>query len=144
MRTSTPTPSDAGRVAIVVFEHRDDVGILRWLRPGFRHCFCLLSSPYGWLLCDPLKSGLCLDLLPSYDSFALLAHYSAPGRHALLGCVGRLQPRPHLAIRPLTCVEVVKRALGVEAPATLTPYQLHRKLISTGDWLSAEVLYSGA
>lgn len=140
MRTSTPAPADDARVAIVVFEHRDDVGILRWLRPGFRHCFCLLSSRQGWLLCDPLKGGLHLDLLPSYDSLDLLAHYSAPGRHALLGRIAHQRARLRHAIRPLTCVEVVKRALGVDAPAALTPYQLHRKLISTGDWFSAEKL----
>jgi hypothetical protein len=27
--------------ALVVFEDRSDARLLRWLRPGFRHCFCL-------------------------------------------------------------------------------------------------------
>ena len=34
-----------------------------------------------------------------------------------------------LRLRTLTCVEVVKRALNVDLPAVLTPFQLHRALI---------------
>ena len=126
---------DHNRAAIVVFEHRDARGFLRLLRPGFRHCFCLLRHEAGWLLCDPLKGSLRLDLIPAYDSDDLLQHFRALGRVAVAGPAQRGTPLAPIGIRPLTCVEVVKRALGLAAPTVFTPLQLHAKLKSTGDWL---------
>jgi len=122
-------------VAIVVFEHRDARGFLRLLRPGFRHCFCLLHHEAGWLLCDPLKGGLRLDLIPAYDIKDLLRHYRALGRAALAGPTRNGPVLPPIGVRPLTCVEVVKRALGLVAPAVFTPLQLYRELKYTYRWV---------
>lgn len=128
-------PDDVARPgAIVVFEHRACRGPLRLLRPGFRHCFCLLRTGEQWLLCDPLKGSLRLDLLPPYDARDLAEHYARLGRHALLGRIARCGVAAGFGLRPLSCVEIVKRAIGLVAPGVLTPYQLYRKLKSTGDW----------
>jgi hypothetical protein len=132
--------SDAGpaverdRAAIVVFEHRDARGFLRLLRPGFRHCFCLLRHEAGWLLCDPLKGGLRLDLIPTYDVDHLLQHYRTLGRVAVAGPIRPAMAVAPIGVRPLTCVEIVKRALGLAAPTVLTPLQLLIRLKSTGNW----------
>ncbi|HMR32057.1 MAG TPA: hypothetical protein PKA09_13975 [Geminicoccus sp.] len=122
------------RSAIVVFEHRPFRGPLRLLRPGFRHCFCLLRTEEQWLLCDPLKGSLRLELLPPYAEEDLARHYIALGRHALLGPITRRDGAGGLGLRPLSCVEIVKRAIGLAAPGVLTPYQLYRKLNSTPGW----------
>jgi hypothetical protein len=37
-------------------------------------------------------------------------------------------PRP-ARLRPMTCVEIVKRILNVDAPSAFTPFQLHRALM---------------
>lgn len=128
-------PAGDDAIAIVVFEHRDARGVLRLLRPGFRHCFCLLRHEAGWLLCDPLKGGLRLDLVPSYDSQALLKHYRSIGRIAIAGPLCGNFPAAPISMRPLTCVEIVKRTLGLAAPAVFTPFQLHAHLKSTGKWI---------
>lgn len=128
-------PAVGGAIAIVIFEHRDARGFLRLLRPGFRHCFCLLRHEAGWLLCDPLKGGLRLDLVPAYGMRALMDHYRGIGRIALAGPGPSGFPAAPLGVRPLTCVEVVKRTLGLAAPAVFTPFQLHAYLISTGKWI---------
>ena len=122
------------RHAIVVFEHRECRGPLRLLRPGFRHCFCLLRTGDQWLLCDPLKGSLRLDLLPPYDAQDLAGHYARLGRHVALGRTDPGRAATGLGFRPLSCVEIVKRAIGLVAPGVLTPRQLYRKLKSTGDW----------
>ena len=124
------------RPAIVVFEDRRARGVLRLLETGFRHCFCLLRIDEHWLLCDPLKGGIRLDLLPAYDSGDLVRHFAAGGRRALIGSTLHDVPTGRLGLRPMTCVEIVKRALGIVAPGVITPLQLHRKLISTSDWNS--------
>jgi hypothetical protein len=130
-----PPLAEPARTAIVVFEDRKARGLLRLLRPGFRHCFCLLHVGDGWLLCDPLKGGLRLDLLPPYEAGDLIHHYTTSGRHASLGPAPQDMPTARLGAWPLTCVEIVKRALGLIAPRVLTPLQLHTKLISTTGWI---------
>jgi hypothetical protein len=60
---------------LVVFEDREPAGWLRWLPRGFRHCFCLLRRPGGWLICDPLKGGVHLEQVAGYPIQALSEHF---------------------------------------------------------------------
>ncbi len=129
-RSAATASSDVSR-AIVVFEDRASAPSLRWLRPGFRHCFCLVRRPCGWVVCDPLKSRLTLEVVALYDETELLQHYRRLGMTALVGNAVGSTRRDGL-IRPLTCVEVVKRILGLRAPGVWTPYQLYRALCRAG------------
>jgi len=117
--------------AIVVFEDRCAGFGFRWLRSGFRHCFCLLRRPVGWIVCDPVKSRTRLEVVAPYDEPTLLNHYRERDMVALAGTC--LDVRPGwLAFRPLTCVEVVKRVIGLHAPLVWTPHQLYRALRRAG------------
>lgn len=117
-------------VAIVVFEDRRDSVLGRLLRPGFRHCFCLVQSPRGWLVCDPLRDRLRVELLDLYSAAELVGHYGASGRATLIGSV-RSVGVPRRVPAPVTCVEVVKRILGRPAPLVVTPWQLCRFLLTS-------------
>ena len=132
-----PEPSEAAPAAVVVFEHREARGVLRLLRPGFRHCFCLVSRESGWMLCDPLKQSIHLAWLPDLGAERLLQHFSRNGRTALLGTAPEPAPALRIRLRPLTCVEVVKRILGLAELPAATPWQLHEALRRTGEWRSA-------
>lgn len=125
------TPPASVSRAIVVFEDRASVPYLRWLRPGFRHCFCLVRRPVGWIVCDPLKSSLHLEAIAGYDETELIQHYSRLEMTALVGNALESTFGRGL-VRPLTCVEVVKRVLGLRAPGVWTPYQLYRALRRLG------------
>ncbi|MCS6778122.1 MAG: hypothetical protein NZ555_00270 [Geminicoccaceae bacterium] len=123
-----PSPPDA---AIVVFEDRPASRALAHLRRGFRHCFCLLRRPVGWIVCDPLKSKLRIEVVAPYAAAELGGHYRSIGMIAVLGAVA--EPASHRpTLRPLTCVEVVKRIVGVRSCAIWTPYQLYRALLARG------------
>lgn len=109
---------------MVVFEDRTATGVLRWLTPGFRHCFCLVEEAEGWILLDPLKSSIYLDVIRGISLADLVQHFAGTGRTVLLG---RTIPGPsfrHASLRPTTCVELVKRMLGLNAPYVWTPRQL--------------------
>jgi hypothetical protein len=138
MRELLPLPQAPGltgrRPALVCFEHRPGIGVLRLLRAGFRHCFCLLSAPGAWLVCDPLKGGLVLELLPDWPLERLVAHYAGTGRHVAIGRALTDAIPAGAALRPLTCVEVVKRAVGVGAWAVVTPWGLFRWLVEVEGW----------
>jgi hypothetical protein len=113
---------------LVVFEDREPAGWLRWLPRGFRHCFCLLRRPGGWLICDPLKGGVHLEQVAGYPIQALSEHFQAQGRTVLLGQLAMTGSRSH-GPRPFTCVEFVKRVIGQPAWSVWTPHQLFRFLL---------------
>lgn len=121
---------DGPRV-IVVFEDRTAAPSLKWLRSGFRHCFCLVRRPAGWIVCDPLKSVTRLEVVSCYEERELVAHYRAMNMKALVGSCFSVQPK-FPVLRPLTCVEIVKRVIGLHAPTVWTPHQLYRALRRAG------------
>ena len=122
-----PSPHDS----MVVFEDRQDVRLLRWLKPGYRHCYCLLKAERGWLLIDPLLRDLRCAWLDLPERFDLIAHYAEQGRRILSGRAYASVPAAPV-LRPLTCVEIVKRAVGLGDLRAWTPFQLHRSLLGRG------------
>jgi hypothetical protein len=112
-----------------------DAAAFAWQRallaPGFRHCFVALNDGAAWLLHDPLVPRTELVLLPVGPDFDLAAHWRAHGLHALTVRV----PRPVRRFwwpAPFTCVESVKRVIGLRAPFVLTPRQLFVALKKSG------------
>jgi hypothetical protein len=118
------------RRALVVFEDRAEGSMLHLLRPGFRHCFCLVGSAEAWVVCDPLKSRLEIWPIYGFGEQQLAARFLNLGCTVLLGAVATDLSSRRWLLRALTCVEVVKRALNIEAARVFTPYQLHQALLS--------------
>lgn len=116
------------RRALVVFEDRDEVRWLGWLRPGFRHCFCILGHGDLWTILDPLLNRIDVLLCRDAAEPDLARHLGAGGRAVLAGPIAAANRVPLRLPRPLTCVEVVKRTLNLDAPNVITPWQLHRLL----------------
>nr|CAX83839.1 uncharacterized protein [uncultured bacterium] len=113
--------------AWVGFRNNTGLAWLKLLKPGFRHCFLLLRKGGQWVVYDPLSHHTRIDLVEA--GYELLDVFSEEG------C--RLIPAeidvPQLAAapwRPYSCVEAVKRALGLKAGWVLTPWQLYRRLTS--------------
>lgn len=142
MSSADPAAGGHHRHALVVFEDRLRAGPLRWLREGFRHCFCVLGDERRWTICDPLKSAVILRTVDDLPLAQLARAYADLGALVL---VGRPAPPPAdgrgggMPLAPLTCVEIVKRLLGVSAPAVLTPYQLYTRLRSPAHGFTARV-----
>ena len=132
MGNEPPVGLTVGCEALVVFEDRDDARLLRLLRPGFRHCFCLTGAGRRWTLCDPIKSHLALAAVDGADVHELAGHLTAGGRRVLRGPVAADAAVAWPGVRPITCVEIVKRLLGVRAAGVVTPRQLHRYLLRGG------------
>ncbi|MGD9509777.1 MAG: hypothetical protein AB7I59_08215 [Geminicoccaceae bacterium] len=127
-RTSDLSTS-AGRYALVVFEHRGATWPLRMLRPGFRHCFCLVQDGAIWSLCDPLKTRIVLRSVPELTELDLLEVFEEQGAIVLRGLVASGECGRRAMLRPMTCVEVVKRILNLDLPSVFTPHQLYLRLL---------------
>lgn len=130
--------SGPGQRVVVVFADQTGLWWLRILKPGFRHCFAYISTAEGWIALDPLSNQL------------QLAHHAHPPMADLAAMLRRagwpaltiaLQPAP---LRPLppavfTCVEVVKRIIGINNLFICTPWQLFcvlRKITLDGGFVS--------
>lgn len=100
--------------------------LCRWLKPGYRHCWIAARTEGGWILIDPRSHWLEVTWLApaTYD---LAAFYCAEGVEAVPVEIQE-PPRHGYPIFLWTCVETVKRALGIRAWWCWTPYQLRRLL----------------
>lgn len=123
-----PQGTSMAKRALIVFEDRHEPAWLRLLTPGFRHCFCVVGGGLNWTIIDPLLSRI--EVLPfcGLDEDGLAEHYRRTGRTVVAGRISSVATCKAFIPRPLTCVEVVKRTLNLDAPGVLTPRQLYRVL----------------
>lgn len=113
--------------ALVLFDGRTCLPYLRLLRPGYRHCFALVQTGDGWLLFNPLSNATELVTLPKLRPDELIAAFRADGLEVVP--VQRLAPEPRAhPFMPYSCVEAVKRVLGIRERRVVTPWQLRKRL----------------
>lgn len=115
------------RAAVVVFADTDGPWWMKLLRPGFRHCFVVVAADSGWVVIEPLLH--CTEIL----TLALPAGADPASWYRAQGYVTvstwlKSPPRRLAPVRPHTCVEVVKRVLGISSGKILTPWQLFQFL----------------
>lgn len=117
----------ADSCALVVFMGEVSIRWAKILRPGFRHCFAVVGRHGRWIIFDPMSSFTNLGVFsgPSIDDVA--DWYRQFGFTVVKTDVRRGQSQP-AEWRPFTCVEAVKRVLGIRAPWVITPWQLYRHI----------------
>lgn len=113
--------------AWVVFTGQTDLPWLRLLKPGFRHCFVLLNDGEHWISLDPMLNHTDLQVHNVPADFDLARWLRCRGHRVVRANVTRdhLRPAPFMMF---TCVEAVKRVLGLHDWRVLTPWQLYRRL----------------
>lgn len=123
--TSQNTASEAW----VVFSGRTDLAWLKILKPGFRHCYLLLNDGRHWLSFDPLSNYTDINVHDLPSGFNLPLWLRDRGHIVLQASIRRsLKPAPWM---PFTCVEAVKRVIGLHARHIITPWQLYRHIVKT-------------
>ena len=113
--------------AWVMFTGQTDLTWLRVLRPGFRHCFLALNDGRHWLTLDPLASYIDLAVQPVPAEQDLPDWYRRQGLIVVEAQVVRTHQRP-APFGPFSCVEAIKRTLGIHDRWLITPFQLYRHL----------------
>lgn len=112
----------------VVFTGKTDIVWLHFLKPGFRHCYALLNDGKKWMSIDPLSSYTDIQIYhhiaPSFD---LPSWLSNQGHKVIQSRISKskIKSMPPMIF---TCVEAVKRILGVRNFKILTPWQLYKYL----------------
>ena len=117
----------------VVFSDDTDIPLLRLLRRGFRHCFVVAGEGGCWVAYDPLAHCTQLEFLDVPDGFDVPRWLEDQGMTVLKLREERGEPpRSLLPPLPFTCVEAVKRLVGLRAWWVFTPWQLYRALVRMG------------
>lgn len=110
--------------AVVVFAGGTAKRWLCLLRPGFRHCFVAVPIGDGWIVVDPLSHKTSLAMVEGYTAQELAGWYESHGMIAIVTMV-RDAPPKLAPVGLTTCVETVKRVLGIHARSVMTPHQLY-------------------
>ena len=97
---------------------------MRFLKKDFYHCALVLGNGRDWILIDPLVHFTDLIIL---KNVSVLKALKAKG-YRLVRTTPRIPDLTGIQFRPLTCVEVVKRFLGINQAKIWTPYQLFKFL----------------
>lgn len=121
-------PEQGGDRAIVVFRDTTEIRWLRFLKRGFRHCAVLIEVETGWIVCDALSHKTYLKHVDNENTQIFIDRLCAVGLHGIQTRV-KTPPARMAPILPYTCVEGVKRILGIHAWSILTPWQLYQYLI---------------
>lgn len=119
----SPDAVAAGSRAVVVFSGETDLWKLRPLKCGFRHCCALVEAGRFWIFYNPTSRAMEIRV---FDHLSLgdIAGWFLDRGHTVICCRVRPAPAAPAPVRAFTCVEAVKRLLGVHAPWALTPWQL--------------------
>ncbi|WP_052473250.1 hypothetical protein [Paramagnetospirillum magnetotacticum] len=118
--------------ALVVFSGKADLAWLRLLRPGFRHCFVLLELDGAWVCINPLAHRTSVEVWSPGGGLDLLAWLRSQDGLTVVETAVRHPPRRPSPIGLYSCVEAVKRVLGLQERWVLTPGQLYDYLASNG------------
>ena len=114
--------------AWVVFSGQTEISWLKFLKPGFRHCYVLINDGERWTSIDPLSHVTEISVHHHVPAeFDLPTWLSARGNRVVKAPLNRdvTKAAPFMLF---TCVEAVKRVLGIHRRGIVTPWQLYRHL----------------
>ncbi|OIN86858.1 MAG: hypothetical protein AUJ12_04415 [Alphaproteobacteria bacterium CG1_02_46_17] len=113
--------------ALVVFSGQTDLWWLRFLKRDFRHCFVVICSQDRWVVIDPMLHFWEVSIPDVSAESDLAGWFTGQGLKVVETEIISPARRCYPPIF-LSCVEVVKRILGVHRPFIITPAQLYRYL----------------
>jgi len=122
------TTINEGQNAWVVFSGQTEISWLKFLKPGFRHCYVLLHDGERWTSIDPLSHVTEISVHHHVPAdFDLPGWLLSRGNRVVRAPMNRdiTKAAPFMLF---TCVEAVKRVLGIHRRGIVTPWQLYRHL----------------
>lgn len=112
----------------VVFSGETDIPWLKIFKPGFRHCFALLNDGERWMSVDPISPYLDIQIYHHIAAnFDLPNWLESRGHRVIFTKMNKdhKKPAPCMVV---TCVEMIKRILGIHKRFIFTPWQLYQFL----------------
>ncbi|MGD9637844.1 MAG: hypothetical protein AB7U85_02140 [Alphaproteobacteria bacterium] len=117
------------KVCLVVFSGDVSKWWLRFLKKGFRHCFITLGNGDLWLTIDAMLHKTDVIIQPVCGDFDMASWYLEQGFTVMATSLKDV-PLVSAPLGFFTCVEAVKRVLGIHNFRIVTPYKLYKFLLS--------------
>lgn len=108
----------------VVFSDQTDIRWLKILKRGYRHCFVLIHDGMRWITLDPLSHRMEVVAHDTPHDFDLPSWLSGQGFVVVRSRINEDDRPTPAPLMPFTCVEAVKRFLGIRSRFIITPWQL--------------------
>ena len=106
--------------ALIGFGGEPTLWFMRFLKKGFYHCIVALGNEDEWVVIDPLLHFTDLIVIKDSD---IRSFFKKRGYRFVE--TELVEPKCiRLRVMPYTCVETVKRFIGVENASIFTPFQL--------------------
>ena len=112
--------------AWVVFSGQADLLWLKILKEGYRHCYVVLNDGKRWITIDPLSSYTDIKVHDLPVDFNLPLWLKNNGQVVMPAKIKHIEKQAPWM--PFSCVEAVKRILGLHKIFIFTPWQLYRFL----------------
>jgi len=126
MKNTAENTNEQKPKAWVVFSGQADLPWLKILKPGFRHCAVVLNDGERWVTIDPLSNYTDVTVHKVPVDFDLPAWMRGRGHTVVSAPVTHITKPAPLAL--YSCVEAVKRVLGIHKRRIFTPWQLYNHL----------------
>lgn len=120
--------------AYVVFVDNTSLWWLRFLKKGFRHCYLILKvADCGtWIEVNPMSNQIILNLYEYLPDFDYISYLNDEKNFKICSVKINSAPLKSAPICLFTCVEMVKRFLGLHNRFIHTPHQLYTFLQVVG------------
>lgn len=112
--------------AWVVFSGQTDLPWLRIFKSGFRHCYVVMNDGTQWITVDPLSSMMDVRVHALPPHFDLPLWLKDRGLKVVKAPIDHQKKQAPWMV--FTCVEAVKRILGIHKRGIITPWQLYKHL----------------
>ena len=111
----------------VGFSDETTIPVLKLLKHGFRHCFLFFGDENNSFILDPISNRIDLSFVPI--SIDYLVELFEKNNIKMVYIAERFENKKISTSGVFTCVEVVKRVLGISKPFIITPFRLYNFLI---------------
>lgn len=112
----------------IVFTGKTDIAWLKFLKPGFRHCYAVINDGHKWMSVDPLSGYTDVQIYHHIEPNFDLPSWLQKQGHRVVKSVVKQDKSKSAPCMIFTCVEAVKRIIGVHKRSVITPWQLYRFL----------------
>ena len=117
----------------VIFINNTSLWWLKFLKRGFRHCYIL--TPLGgkiWLELNPMSNQVFVVIRRIDSKEDYFSYLRKESQAKIIETKIFQAPLKTAPIGLFSCVEMIKRLVGIHSFFTITPYQLFNKLKIVG------------
>lgn len=114
----------------VVFEDNATLWWLKVCKRGFRHCYMIFinHNQDTIIKINPMSNQISIEFIKNTEFDDVIHNLKKDPSKKVCRVFIKAAPLKCAPIMAFTCVEFVKRVIGIHDIKTITPYQLYKKL----------------